>query len=107
MKKILNEVYWFLYFLIRPNWWIRVYPYSKEWDNRLNQVIDNNTKIKNITEYWCQFEDGTNVWISNYPFAYALLPKVKVLPKRITALKFKEYIVKNLNFELLNKNDLG
>jgi hypothetical protein len=55
--------------------------------------MDNKAKVKLINNYIAEFEDGTRIWIANYPYAYGSNAKNDgYLPTRKTALRLAEYI---------------
>jgi len=41
IKLMKNRVLTFLFFLFRPSFWSMNYPYSKEWNNKLMELMEN------------------------------------------------------------------
>jgi len=79
--------------LLTPSIWFRNYPINLGWSHRLDTLMDNNIKIVLLDSYTAEFEDGTSIWIANYPYAYGSNAKnAGYLPTRKTTLKLAEYI---------------
>ena len=62
MKKILN----FLYFLIRPSYWIMVHKYDAEWDKDFNELMSKHSFVYH-NDYVAILGDET-IRIVNHPF---------------------------------------
>ena len=79
--------------LLTPSIWLRNSPTNLGWSYRLNTLMDNKTKVKLLSSCTAEFEDGTSVWVANYPYAYGSNAKNDgYLPTRKTALRLAEYI---------------
>lgn len=51
----------------RPAYWLMNYPYSRAWDEKLNELIDNYEFVA-INWYKSSLGDYT-IWITNHPYA--------------------------------------
>jgi len=102
-----------LQFIFRPEFWNLAYEYCPVWDKTLNELLDNNRfeKIKCYSGY----VDGVyalgdyHIWAENYPYAYArncFIWKndkrgvVEYRPSRLTMLRMRERVKKDLNRRL-------
>lgn len=62
-------------FLFMPKYWLMNNPYSKEWDTKLNELIDEFEPVidrPNLIDglvYIIYFGDY-GVWVQNYPYGY-------------------------------------
>lgn len=66
MRNILNKIKDML-FLFNPEWLFMNYSYSKEWDIKLNNLMDTD-KFIGHDGYLTQI-GGYELWIANYPYA--------------------------------------
>jgi len=83
--------------LMRPTFWLRIYPTNEGWDKKINQLIDSRVGVKRFSRYQVIFDDGTVVWVSNFPYAYGSNGlNDGYLPSRKTVLRLSEYIAKNI-----------
>ena len=66
MKKII-DFFISLKFLFKPKYWMMNNPYSKEWDQQLNQLMEEH----HFTDIGaCTAQLGEHlIWISNYPYS--------------------------------------
>lgn len=82
MKAIFN----FFWIVFHPSYWLTLYPYSKEWDKILKQLMRDN-KFKYMDSFTTKLGDK-EIWIANHPYAsfrpYIDWRKVEVMPSRIT-----------------------
>ena len=74
-----------LKFLFRPNYWIMVDRYCREWDSKLNLLLKH-YRFTNYNGYTADI-GGYTVWVKNHPYGsftpYAQgLPEVR--PSRLT-----------------------
>lgn len=81
-----------LFRIIRPNFWILLYPYNKSWD----EFILNSLKIthpKVIDRYEIEL-NGRIIWASNYPYGFGT-PRNSMLvrPSATTIKKLRDSIV--------------
>jgi hypothetical protein len=65
-----------LQFIFKPNYWIMNEPFNKDWDDKLNLLMDKFEPVfGNVNELDGEIHTisfgGINVWVSNYPYAYA------------------------------------
>lgn len=65
-----------LKYIFNPNFWIMLYPYSKEWDRTLLEAMANNkvelTNGDSLDRKIYAVKIGDRyVWIQNYPYGYA------------------------------------
>lgn len=78
---------------------IMLWPYSKQWDDALNKLIDDGVPFVNIDDYYADI--GTNrVWISNHPYASFTIfgyPN-RVRASRVTQARAEEW----LNYCIIN-----
>jgi hypothetical protein len=101
-----------LQFIFRPNFWVMNYEFSKEWDDKLNELLDK-YQFTNID--LCTASLGNaNIWIANYPYGcfglQHMLSKRPSRPSRLTILRAEKILkqsggrVKIFNYEreLLN-----
>lgn len=79
--------------LTTPLCWFRNYPYSKEWDKRLNELLDKNS-FTEIGEHTAML-GSVPIWTSNYPYAFAHpYTKAKpMLPSRATVFRAYEQLL--------------
>ncbi len=61
MKK-LKEI---LFVIFNPNYWIMNYPYSEEWDEELNLLMDNHKFIG--VDCFTSMLGDVEVWTENHP----------------------------------------
>ena len=102
-----------LQFIFKPHYWLMNNSYNKEWDEKLNQLMDKypiefgpvnslDGEIHTITL------GGNLIWIANYPYAYASPYSYTrsiddVRPSRLTIQRLHN-LVKSTNVPL--KNDV-
>jgi hypothetical protein len=67
LENTLDELKWFVHFLIRPSYWSQLYDVDMQWDAELNRLLDQH-EFTNIGQYTAKLGD-TSIWISNHPFA--------------------------------------
>jgi hypothetical protein len=83
-----------LQFIFKPSFWVMNYPYSKEVDDIINDLLDN-YEITHLGAYLCTIK-GYDIWYKNYPYASCVLWKneecIKYRPSRLTVKKFQEKI---------------
>jgi|GEM_PF-3855257 len=118
----------FFRILFNPSCWKRLYPYSKEWDKKLNDFLDTNPKILNLDKYSVHFEGDVFIWIANFPYAYGnelnfeiskfnnsgmnnnkkilftLIKRPTVIPSRKTVFRLYDYI-KTYNFKFYSAEE--
>ena len=84
MKGFLNNIYEFFFFLVRPNYWLMLYPYDEVLDIQLNKDLEIGFIICN--QYRAKI--GENVyWVGNYPYAYGCVGSMFSRPSRMTIYK--------------------
>jgi hypothetical protein len=90
MKKLLLS----LKFIFMPSYWIMNYPYSREWDIKLNELLDNH-EFTEIGHYYAKLGNA-NIWITNHPYASMTLrnPDIGVRPSRLTIERVKKALEK-------------
>lgn len=75
--------------------------FSKEWDRQLNELLTRHTFVGRLLDekvYVITFDEGTKVWVSNYPYAYGYNCRTEVRPSRLTILRLR-MIMRNTKFE--------
>lgn len=95
---IWNNVYWFFYFLIRPNWWIQIYPTNYLWDQELNYLLEL-YKFEKVDSYFAKLGNRL-IWIENHPYASFKEGLSKSLPSRKTRKKAYDKLVNDLMEEI-------
>jgi len=86
--------------LLRPKLWLRNYPVNEGWDDKLNQLMDNGVGVKRLNHYEVVFDDGTVIWVSNFPYAYGSNGlNDGYLPSRKTALRLAKYLALNVRYK--------
>ncbi|MCK4856863.1 MAG: hypothetical protein KAT58_02740 [candidate division Zixibacteria bacterium] len=84
------------YRIFRPQHWLRIYPYSAEWDVLiLTGIINNEIEIKDCFKAKMA---GFEIWISmdNYPFAFGTSHNSwanEVMPSAKTVDLLHDYVV--------------
>lgn len=102
-----------LQFLFRPNFWLMNEPFSKEWDDKLNQLMDKFEPVLGRPSsldgviHTVEF-GGHCVWISNYPYAYGKPYSTSMIfngvrPSRLTILRLHK-MVTPLKMEFYKQN---
>lgn len=85
MKNLLDFFRSFKFIFI-PSYWLMNNPYSKKWDDRLNELLDNH-EFTNVGRYTANL-GPQSIWIANYPYdcfsPYALYTKAEFRPSRLT-----------------------
>ncbi len=67
VKLLLVSIYWILFRITHPSFWVMIHPYSEEWDRELNRLLDENEFL--IVDY-CTAKLGSRlIWTNNYPYA--------------------------------------
>jgi len=80
-----------------PKCWDRLYPYNKDWDDKLNSLLDSGEKI-NIGLYTSNIGNIT-IWTSNYPYCFGRLYgpiEFGILPSRKTVFRLYDRILKEI-----------
>ena len=86
--------------LLRPKLWLRNYPINEGWDDKLNQLMDDGVGVRRLNDYAVVFDDGTVVWVGNFPYAYgANRLNYGYLPSRKTVLRLAKYIALNMRYK--------
>ena len=95
-----------LFTIFHSSYWIMLYPYSKEWDDQLNMLMECNT-FKRKNEFIADL-GNQEIWIKNYPYACfrpinpgCLRPEV-IRPSRGTIYKAWKKLRKDIKEK--NKN---
>lgn len=70
--------------------WSSSHPISKEWDEKLNHLLDEGTVTK-TTAYTMEFNNEYVVWIGNHPYASGSLYERKFQSKDDTDVKSRYY----------------
>lgn len=97
MKKI-NRFILNLQFIFRPSYWCMLYPYSKEWDRKLNKLLDEE-RFKEIS--FCTAVLGTQkIWIANHPYAsftpYGIYDRIEVRSSRLTIKRARKKLLNDM-----------
>lgn len=117
IRKMLQKIFDILTIIFNPNYWIMNYPYSPEWDRRLNELMSKHCFTQGDPgNYYTDTKLGEyNIWIYNYPYA-AFRPESSRFnslsvsphgfafssrPSRLTIIKAN----RKLKFDLLCKQD--
>ena len=75
----------FLFFLVRPSFWLMNNPYCPSWDKRLNNILKEH-EFEKITD--CRYKLGDEViWVENYPYACMRPYDIDIRPSRMTIYK--------------------
>lgn len=104
-KYFFNNIYYWLYILFSPSYWIQIHTYSKQYDKKLNELLK---------KY--DFEDSCNyysklgkleVWIKNHPYgSYSIKVDGRFLrPSRMTIAKAHKKRIEQKNKKLTKKID--
>lgn len=97
MKKIYRFIL-SLQFIFRPRYWNMLYPYSAEWDRKLNKLLDNHD-FKDIGAFRAMLGDS-EIWISNHPYAaftpYRDSDKLELRPSRLTIKRARKKLLNDM-----------
>ncbi len=104
MNNIFNKIYWFLFFLIRPSFWLMNYDYNKNLDTVLRKKLIDGEKFTSIGRYEASF-GGVKLWIENYPYACmrAGHRSNTIRPSKEVIYKLKKQLERDINEELLKE----
>lgn len=91
MRKLLRS----LKYLFKPNFWVMVEPYSRQWDIKLNEMLDKENSVRVVSEFWVDV-GGIKVWIGNYPYGYGNPELIGVRPSRATIERLREAVIKSV-----------
>ena len=91
MKKLLRSIK----YLFKPKFWVMVHPYNKQWDIKLNELLDKENNVRVINEFWADV-GGTKVWISNYPYGYGDPELLDIRPSRATIERLQDAVIESL-----------
>lgn len=80
-----------LQFLFKPSYWVMNYPYNKEVDLLINELLDK-YEFSNLSKEGCTCQLGkATIWVSNIPYAaitlYMDTPLQYYRPSRLTINK--------------------
>lgn len=62
----MKKLYWFFFFLFKPSYWVMNYRYSKEWDEKINDLMNKHKFEKN---HMTANLGDTKIWVVNHPYA--------------------------------------
>lgn len=89
----LKTIYYFLYFLFKPRFWLGLYPVNLIWDKHLNDLMDKKATVTWMSPYGVRL-DNTEIWVGNFPHAYGSEYKYDAfMPRRITRIRLQNYIL--------------
>ena len=101
IKKILLNIN----FIINPMWWFMNEKYDKNWDKKINELLDKN-EFKFISEYRSSIGDH-DIWLGNFPFYYGINSDAKITspyfgrPSRSTIWRIRQ----RYKWDKLSKED--
>lgn len=97
MDKKIKNGFISLKFIFKPLYWFLSYKYSREWDEKLSQLIEDNYCFEEITHYTAKI-NGITVWVSNHPYAsfYIYNPEIRVRPSRLTIERAHRHLIKSI-----------
>lgn len=105
----MNKVLFYITLPIRFSYWMRLEKYSKEWDIKLNQLLDNN-EFEIIDGYNAKLGD-TKLWYENNPYScfkyfIRLTPSYgyTVMPSRYTVYKANKKLDKAFKLLITKAN---
>jgi len=67
MKKKIYNFLLNIQFLFKPNYWLMNYSYSKEWNKKLNDMMDK--YYFSDTSIYAAYLGDKYIWVGNYPYA--------------------------------------
>ena len=82
----------FLYFLFHPSWWRMNYPYSRQWDEKLNAALDSGS-FYDYTTYTIKIKELT-LWVGNFPYACFCPYRHNIRPSRKTIRRAYNKLIK-------------
>ncbi len=72
--------------LFDPMFWFSSEPFSHEWSDALDYVLDKlisgEVQIRKRTPYWLYIGDYMPIWIANYPYSYGWVEGGAGMPTR-------------------------
>src|SRR5699024_2881316 len=89
MKKILKNIK----YLFKPKFWRMEYPYSRQGDIKLNEMLDKENNVRVINKFRAVV-GGIKVWIANYPYAYGTPDLFEIRPSRATIERLQEEVIR-------------
>lgn len=100
MKNFIARMLLNLRIILLPWYWISNCATCREWDKRLNKMLDN-PEFEYVSEHRIEL-NGQLIWISNYPYAYGerlikmqyLWNTTGLLPSRKTRIRLKRAVNK-------------
>src|SRR5690625_4096875 len=96
MKKLLKNIK----YLFKPKFWVMSHPYSREWDIKLNELLDKENNVRVINECWADV-GGMKVWICSYPYGFGTPKQLEVRPSRATIERLQEEVIRAVMKEVL------
>ncbi len=82
-----------------PKWriWltpVRNFKVNKEWDAKMNQLLDDNEPVEILNEYYAKI-GNQQIWIANFPYASFSGPgsNAQRLPTRKTTVRLTERLI--------------
>ena len=78
------------YRLFRPQFWMQNYKTNWKWDKQLNELLDRHTP-SDVQSHYCKIGDA-EVWIANYPYAYARPCGIDAVPSAKTRKRLRMLI---------------
>ena len=82
---------------ISSRFWLMNNPYSREWNNQLNALLDSCVFEGGRPPYTANL-GGVEIWIANYPYAAfsPYNPHLDVRPSRMTILRAHEHYLRDV-----------
>ena len=99
--KIMESVYYFVYFFISVDFWVMNYRLNIAWDKKLNELMEQYSFRCGNTSARANLGDYV-IWIENYPYAAftCMEPPISGRPKRATILKaYKKLTMDQCNYD--------
>jgi len=101
----MNKLFLTIYFIINPKWWIMVNKYDKDWDKKINELLDKHKFEAPEYDNGLSYKLGNHhIWLGSYPFSYGLQNRayhVGDRPSRYTIWKIR----KRVKLDLMSKED--
>ena len=87
----------FFWFLPQPWFWLSIDTVDLVWDEKLNQMIDDNVHLEEekvlANETFNIILDGKyKVWVKNYPYGYGNIYGSDGLPRRRTRQRLRKFL---------------
>lgn len=100
MAAWISKIKDFLFFLVRPNYWLMNSPYCRGWDKKLNKLMEEHQFEIMSGSLYAKL-GGHRVWITNHPYNSFTLDDNHCRPSRKTIYhamqKLKREALDNFN----------